>query len=461
MYTHVLLENDSKKEIKAFVDKLSRAINDLLSGRLSITYGKDIIHMSPVDIVRAIAELSIDSSAELSIRNMFLSSITEAENRCKFTGFVAALTACNAIKSMLKFDSMDMDYIREVAQNDLITLSHNSHEASFVEAMDTIKKITRDKLVHSILQETLTMAGASGKVLVDLTPNNETFISSFVGYKFPLSPHHLFSSAGCGQQWNRQQVLCLVIDGIIERVSEIEKIIQPLAKDKIPGIIFARGYSDEVVSTLAVNFLRNSLDIVPIVVPFDETGINMLNDIAVIVGSDVVSSLKGELISQKTKDDLMSIDEVKINNNEVVLCHNEYKENVLKHIIHLKKSENSKFNFLDASEDDSKKSLIEKRILSLTGEGVQIKVGMSVGQKRGIILDRIQSDLDIFKSICYFGVVDIENYQANSELISAPIHHLRKIGYHMPTASLLSGLQYGLQIGADISSLSAIVSCDN
>jgi hypothetical protein len=187
----------------------------------------------------------------------------------------------------------------------------------------------------------------------------------------------------------------------------------------------------------------------------------MLNDIAVVAGGDVISSLKGELISQKTKDDMLMIDEVRIKNGEVVLCHDRTRESVHKHVVRLKKAVHTQANSFGAPEDDKKKMLVEKRISSLTGEGVQIKVGMSLGQKRGIVLDRIQSGLGIFKNMCRFGSVDIENYQSISDVISAPIQHLRKIGHHMPTTALLSGLQSGIQLAESMTNLSVIVSHDN
>jgi chaperonin GroEL (HSP60 family) len=457
MYTNVLLEKDSKKEIKRFVDSLSASMNNLLLGRLSITYGKSIVRLSPVDIVRVISEMPINSSAELSIRNIFLSSIIESENRCKLSGFVAAVFACHAIKHMFKHNTTD----DKSFQHDMSVLSQKSHVVTSSEALKIIEMLSGDKLSNRIIRETLLMAGASGKVLVGLTPENETIISSFVGYKFPVSPHPSFISAGFTEQWNRQNVLCLSIDGIIEKMSEIEKIIYALSEDKTPCILFARGFNDEVVSTLAVNFLRNTLDVIPVVVPFDETGINMLNDIATVMGGDVISSLKGELISQKTRADLSVINEAKIENGSTILCHDKFKENILKHIVRLKKTAGIGFNTDEESVGIKKKELVEKRISSLTGEGVQIKIGMSLGQKRGIILDRIQSGLDLFKGMCRFGVIDIENFQSNSILIDTPIQNLRRTQRCMPTSSLLIGMQKGHQISKDISKLSVIVSQDN
>ena len=310
MYTHILLEDDSRKVIKSFVLKLSNTIDKLISGNISITYGKDIIAMSPIDIIRAVSEISVNSSAELSVRNMFLSSIIESENRCKFSGFITALTACFAIRQHEKLKQLNAQQTYDDAKKEINNLSKRSHRISYDESLRIIKSLSRDKIVHSLLHEALVMAGSGGKILVDLTPCDDTVVSSFVGYKFSISPHHLFSLATKNQTWHRQNVVCLMIDGFVEKMSEIERIIQPLAENKTPGILFARGFDDEVVSTLAVNFLRKSLDVVPMIVPFDETGINMLNDIAVVVGGDVVSSLKGELISQKSKDDMLLINEV-------------------------------------------------------------------------------------------------------------------------------------------------------
>ena len=89
----------------------------------------------------------------------------------------------------------------------------------------------------------------------------------------------------------------LIADAYIENESEVRKLLEWCGKEKERLLLCCRGFSDDVVHTLAVNRARGTLSAYALVFPFDENDANTLVDIATILGSDVVSSLKGQLIS--------------------------------------------------------------------------------------------------------------------------------------------------------------------
>lgn len=89
----------------------------------------------------------------------------------------------------------------------------------------------------------------------------------------------------------------LVADGYVENESEVRKLLEWCGKEKERLLLCCRGFSDDVVHTLAVNRARGTLAAYALVFPFNEYDANTLVDIATILGSDVVSSLKGQLIS--------------------------------------------------------------------------------------------------------------------------------------------------------------------
>ena len=114
------------------------------------------------------------------------------------------------------------------------------------------------------------------------------------------------------KSWSRSDPKIFIVDGIIETISEIHQILDASSKKKIPCVIVARGFNEDVQNTLAVNMTYGRLDVYPIAVPIDEIGANQLFDIAAVCSSDVVSSLKGEIISSKKFEDIKSVDLVDI-----------------------------------------------------------------------------------------------------------------------------------------------------
>ena len=89
----------------------------------------------------------------------------------------------------------------------------------------------------------------------------------------------------------------LVADGYVESVSEIHTVLDRCGREGERLLICGRGFSDDVLHTLAVNRGRGTLAAYAITFPFNEDDANTLVDIATIVGGDVVSSLKGQVFN--------------------------------------------------------------------------------------------------------------------------------------------------------------------
>lgn len=89
----------------------------------------------------------------------------------------------------------------------------------------------------------------------------------------------------------------LVADGYVESVAEIHGILDRCGRDGERLLICARGFSDDVQHTLAVNRARGTLAAYGLTFAFDADDANTLVDIATIVGGDVVSSLKGQVFN--------------------------------------------------------------------------------------------------------------------------------------------------------------------
>ena len=63
--------------------------------------------------------------------------------------------------------------------------------------------------------------------------------------------------------------------------------------------------------------MSNNIHIFPIAVPLDLYGANALKDLAYVSGNDIVSALKGDLISSIQVDDHRSIEKAVIFKNQL------------------------------------------------------------------------------------------------------------------------------------------------
>jgi chaperonin GroEL (HSP60 family) len=138
--------------------------------------------------------------------------------------------------------------------------------------------------------EFIQLAGAS-KYLVDRAPSRFNSIEFVDNYEF------VHVSKAVDGIVNMDSARVLIADAYIENESEIHKLLEWSGKEKERLLLCCRGFSDDVIHTLAINRARGTLSAYALAFPFDENDANTLVDIATIVGGDIVSSLKGQLIS--------------------------------------------------------------------------------------------------------------------------------------------------------------------
>lgn len=232
-----------------------------------------------------------------------------------------------------------------------------------------VMKISEDDLVLAdVILQSLNLAGLKGKIYVEDSKNMCFTLEKKVGYSFNLKPLKIFLSTFGNRDWEHQEVKVLLVDGIIEKVSEIDSILSKSFEKKEPMLILARGFSEEIIATLKINFDKQLLNIIPVLLPSDLDSINTLNDVSSVCGCDIVSSLKGELLSCVSYDSLATIKKIRCKEGEVTFEESSTQGSVASQIKLLlaKRTENQ--NVQDIVD------LLDKRIKNLTSNTVTIRL---------------------------------------------------------------------------------------
>ena len=162
----------------------------------------------------------------------------------------------------------------------------------------------------------------------------------------------------------------LIIDGYIESIGEIHHLLQKSAEDKESYVIFCFGMSEEVKQTILTNNKRKITNIFPISLKVVEETLNILNDIAVIHNSDIVSALKGETISQSMRKKLPVGKKIIIKKENFIIEPVCSEETLSMHRNFLIKKIS---NIVIAAENSNKSiDIIKKRIRNLTPKTIKI-----------------------------------------------------------------------------------------
>jgi len=190
---------------------------------------------------------------------------------------------------------------------------------------------------------------------------------------------------------------CIVIDGYIESVSEIHHILQQASEVKEHIIIFARGYSDDVANTIAVNLRRNTLRVIPLSISLNENHINDMFDIALVTGTEVISSEKGQLASSIKFQNLKYVIDFSYSQNErlCAMSNSSTKLQVQNQIQKLNQK-------LDQANDQNYKEILQ-RIRHLTSLSAVISIRDSHDSK--MIMSLLQKKIAVINHCLRFGYV--------------------------------------------------------
>jgi hypothetical protein len=241
----------------------------------------------------------------------------------------------------------------------------------------------------------------------------------------------------------------VVIDGIIEKVSELHHLLEVYSASKRPLCIICRDALGDVLTTVRHNNLRGTIDVSLITFGYDEVRANLLVDAAVCAGGDVVSSLQGDLISSALSK-VVTVDRVVATDSCLTIFNTKSMRAVLDHRLRIEgKMQNS---------DPMVAQYLEKRLTSLMSDVVQIEIGSdSLRTNPGVMeeIDGFFRKLSAFVSSGYFTREDmLDELQSISIFKGIESCSLPDI---LPASSFLCLVRFTQQLLVDLIATGAIV----
>lgn len=237
------------------------------------------------------------------------------------------------------------------------------------------------------VEEAIKLAGVEGNIVLAEEDIPSVLVELQFGYNFTMNPFRGFIPAN--GTWTRTEPKILLVDGMLESVSEIDKLLNDCYSNKVPVVLVAQGFSEEVIATLHANYSRGALDVFPLRTQQSLEAINVMNDIAVVAGTDVVSTLKGERLGSVRLDSLGSVEQVSVTGNVLTIHNSRTRGNVLAHLGYLEKR---RVEQAETSQVSDLADLTSKRIQNLLAHLVKITIPKGDANRfRGIIDNAIRA----------------------------------------------------------------------
>ena len=419
IHSKPIFRNDINAQSTEVFKEVKALITGLLKQSTSINVGNRVCSLGPGDVRRLIAHMTPSDSIGLIYRNTILDACGHAEAYGSGGSLIALLAGIELCDAIMR-GRVEKSHIF-----DLTCLAHTIRPDSR-QCFNIIKSIIHDERSFLISREACALAGSVGSIKI----NRDSFKASSIelknGYNFPISIVPEFCMMTRCEEWSAHDPTIILIDGIIESVGEINHLLEGFHRTGKQCLLIARGFYEEVIATLSTNFKRHTLNVVPAIAHGDLEGINILSDLAIACRMDVVSSLKGELISSIDPASLKTVEHVLINTKSLRITNASTIINVRHHIRQLQLRRNE-------SIIEDKIELYNKRIMSLSANNIEINLGKDIGDEIGILQDRIDVCIRMFKDIANYGIIDLDELSNRTsdpvirnvckKLIRANIHH--------------------------------------
>lgn len=200
-----------------------------------------------------------------------------------------------------------------------------------------------------------------------------------------------------GGEWIEEDVGILMIDGIVEDVSQIHHFLTEAFETKNPYILVARAYKPEVIKTIAENNARGLINVIPFDLGFSVDNHYFLKDISQIFDIEYASPEMGDVISVFVRRGIPKIGKVKITKSNIeFFVKNKEKLEILRDSV-LELANKS----LGAEVDE----VVKKRINSLSSDTVIISVGRETLAANPIVIEEIDTFIRRFISMMKEGII--------------------------------------------------------
>jgi chaperonin GroEL len=162
-----------------------------------------------------------------------------------------------------------------------------------------------DKEIGNLIAEAMEKVGKDGVITVEEAKGLETTLETVEGMQFDrgyLSPY--FVTDPEKMEAVLEDPYILIHDKKISAMKELLPLLEKVAQSGKPLLIIAEDVEGEALATLVVNKLRGTLKVVAVKAPgFGDRRKEMLRDIAVLTGGQVISEEVGFKLENATLND--------------------------------------------------------------------------------------------------------------------------------------------------------------
>ena len=258
-----------------------------------------------------------------------------------------------------------------------------------------------DDEIGKLISDAMEKVGNEGVITVEESKSMGTELDVVEGMQFDRGyiSHYMVTDTE-KMEAVLDNPLILITDKKISNIQEILPVLEQIVQAGKKLLIIAEDIEGEAMATLVVNKLRGTFNCVAVKAPgFGDRRKEMLQDIAILTGGQVISEELGRDLKETTIDMLGQAESVKITKENTTIVNGKGDSNAIKERIGQIKTQ------IEETTSEFDKEKLQERLAKLAGGVAVIKVGAATETELKERKLRIEDALAATKAAVEEGIV--------------------------------------------------------
>ena len=258
-----------------------------------------------------------------------------------------------------------------------------------------------DEVIGQLIADAMEKVTSDGVITVEESKSAETYSEVVEGMQFDrgyLSPY--MATDTDKMEAVLDDALVLITDKKISNVQEILPLLEQIVQSGKKLLIIAEDVEGEALTTLVLNKLRGTFTCVAVKAPgFGDRRKEMLRDIAILTGGEVICDELGLELKEATIDQLGQARQVKVNKDNTIIVGGAGKSEEIQGRINQIKAA------IETTTSDFDREKLQERLAKLSGGVAVIKVGAATETEMKEKKLRIEDALNATRAAVEEGIV--------------------------------------------------------
>ncbi|HAX95107.1 MAG TPA: chaperonin GroEL [Prolixibacteraceae bacterium] len=269
--------------------------------------------------------------------------------------------------------------------------------------IESVAKVSanNDDAIGKLIAEAMEKVHKEGVITIEQSKGTETYVDVVEGMQFDrgyISPYFVTDTEKMAAELDNPFIL--IYDKKISTMKDLLPVLEQTAQSGRPLLIIAEDVDGEALATLVVNRLRGALKVAAVKAPgFGDRRKEMLEDIAVLTGGNVITEEKGMKLEQTTLDMLGVAEKVTIDKENTIIVGGQGSTESIKSRVSMIKKQ------IELTTSDYDREKLQERLAKLAGGVAVIYVGAASEVEMKEKKDRVDDALSATRAAVEEGIV--------------------------------------------------------